>query len=401
MSCMNRIISKPLNAGIIGAGFIGPVHVEGLRRNADIVQVAAIAAQDQQEAQNAALELNVPRAYGNYKELIENPDIDVVHICTPNFLHFTIAKEAMEAGKHVLCEKPLAMTSKEAEQLLELAENSELVTGVHYNLRYYPMVKEMEALIHSGSLGRIFSIHGSYLQDWLLYETDYSWRLEAETSGKSRAVADIGTHWMDLAQMISGLEITEVCADFSVVHPVRKKPLGNVNSFSADSLIDSNYKEYKVDTEDYAAILLHFSNGAVGTLSVSQVAAGRKNRLAIEVDGSEKALAWNSEAPNKLWVGLRGEANRMVLKDPAQLSTDALACSSYPGGHQEGFGETSKNYFSDFYNHILERKQDSLVVPSFPTFRDGLKEMYLCEAITKSAASGKWVKVQTLGATHE
>jgi len=388
--------NNTISVGIIGAGFIGPVHVEGLRRNPNLVRVDAIAAMNQQEANEAAEKMNISLAYGDYRNLLANPDIDSVHICTPNFLHYSIAREALEAGKNVLCEKPLALTVEEAEKLVLLSDNTGLAAGVHYNLRYYPMAREMEERVRKGTVGEIFSIHGSYLQDWLLFDTDYSWRLDAASGGESRAVADIGTHWMDIAQMISGLEITEVCADFSIAYPVRKKPIGDVTTFSSVKKSENEYEKYKVNTEDSAAILLRFSNGAKGSLSVSQVAAGRKNRLIIEIDGSEEALAWNSEAPNELWVGKRDEANQLILKDPAQLGESAITCSSYPGGHQEGFGETSKNYFRDFYTYILNKESDSSLIPAFPTFRDGLKEMLLCEAIIESAATSRWIEVRNV-----
>jgi len=381
---------------IIGTGFIGPVHVEALRRNADLVEVKAVAGISRQEAARVAEQLSIPCSTGDYRDLLERSDIDAVHICTPNFLHYPMVKAALEHGKHVLCEKPLALTSQEAQELTNLAKQKNLAAGVNYNLRYYPMVHEMKALVSEGSLGRLFSVNGVYLQDWLLYETDYSWRLESSQSGSSRAVADIGTHWMDMAQFITGRRITEVCASFARMYDTRKQNLNtDETTFSGSSNTSSaSYRDYAVDTEDYASILFKFDHGAVGSLTVSQVSAGHKNKLDIEVNGTESAIRWGSEEPNQLWQGYRNQSNRIIQKDPAMLHPEAAAKSGFPGGHQEGYGETFKYLFRDFYSGLISRLSGGSPGPlAVPSFLDGTNEMLLCEAIIKSASENRWVTV--------
>jgi predicted dehydrogenase len=287
---------KKIGVGVIGAGFIGPAHVEALRRLPN-VEVTALAGSDEPSAKAKARALGVPRAFGDYHELIALPDIAAVHVCTPNHLHFEISRLALNEGKHVVCEKPLAVSSSQARELAELAEKKGLANAVHYNLRYYPLVRQLKLMVQKGELGGIFAVHGSYLQDWLLYSTDYNWRLEPELSGSSRAVADIGTHWMDMVEFVSGLRISEVLADFATFHKTRKKPLKPVETFAGKMLSPGDYAEVPISTEDFATVLLRFDSGARGSFTVSQVSAGRKNRLFLEMDGSKAAAAWDQAGP--------------------------------------------------------------------------------------------------------
>jgi len=380
-----------VRTAIIGTGFIGPVHAEALRRISHLTNLKAIAGINDTEADEAAARLNIPSSTGDYKTLLKREDIDAVHICTPNYLHYPMVKEALEAGKHVLCEKPLALTSAEAEELANLATEKKLTTAVNYNLRYYPMVQEMKKNTEDGTTGDIFAVQGSYMQDWLLHETDYSWRLESGLSGKTRAVADIGTHWMDMAQYITGQKITAVCAQFSRMYEHRKKDIkGQDLTFNkAGNKDTSSYTSYKVDTEDYAAILVQFEKGTTGSLTVSQVSAGYKNKLEYIQSGKKASLTWNSEQPNQIMIGHRDRANEILVKDPSLLHGRAASMSTFPGGHQEGYGETLKHLFRDFYNKILNNETQT----DCPSFREGAYEMHLCEAILKSAETGRWVKV--------
>ena len=332
--------------GVIGTGFIGPAHIEALRRLPG-VEVVALADVDEATAKAKADSLGVAHSYGDYRKLLARDDVQAVHICTPNYLHFEMSRQALEAGKHVVCEKPLAVEAREAATLVELAAKKKLVNAVHFNIRYYPLMRQVKLMAQKGELGDIFSIHGSYLQDWLYYATDYNWRLEPKLSGKSRAVADVGSHWMDLIEYISGIRIAEVFADFATFHKTRKKPLKPVETYAGKILKPEDYAEVPIDTEDYATVLFRFDSGARGVLTVSQVSAGRKNRLYFEMDGSKKAVAWESEAPNSIWIGRRDGNNEVMMKDPSLVYPEVRSLISFPGGHNEAFPDTSKQMFHE------------------------------------------------------
>ncbi len=377
-----------LNAAVVGAGFIGPVHVEGLRRAG--VNVVGILGVDQEESQRAAKQLGL-KPYESFDEVLADPSVHSVHIATPNRLHYEMAKKALQAGKHVLCEKPLAMNSAESAELVELARSSGLAAGVNYNLRFYPLNLEARERVRSGQVGDVYSVCGSYVQDWLFYPTDYNWRVLAEEGGALRAVADIGTHWLDLVHSITGLEVEAVCADLHTVHPVRQRPKGEVETFKGKEQQTVETEPVQITTEDYGCVLLRFRGGARGVLWVSQVTAGRKNCLRYELAGSKCALSWCSEQPNELWIGHRDRPNECLIRDPALVGDAARAAISYPGGHNEGFPDTFKQCFRAFYGYIAAG--DFSAPPPFPTFEDGHREIVLCEAILRSHQEGQWVEV--------
>ena len=378
-----------IKAAVVGTGFIGPAHIEALRRIPN-VEVAALSEATIDLAKEKATALGINRYY-TFDDLLKQNDIQCVHICTPNFLHYPQAKAALEAGKHVVCEKPLATDSKEAEELVKLAEKKGLVNAVHFNLRYYPLVRQMKTMREKGDLGDIYSVMGSYLQDWLFYQTDYNWRLEPDKSGESRAIADIGSHLLDLMEYVTGLKITEVMADFSTVHKKRLKPLKRVETYSTEKLKASDYEEININTEDHANVLLRFNNGNKGVITVSQVAAGRKNRLNIEISGSKSNLEWNSERPNEVWIGKRDQANQTLMKDPSLFYQEAVSLISFPGGHNEGFPDTSKQLFKEVYAAVASGKQPAN--PTYPTFADGWRELVICERIIESNKKQSWVKI--------
>ena len=384
---MNKV-----KAGVIGTGFIGPVHVEALRRLGNI-EVVALADINQEVADEKAAELIIPFAYGDYKKIIEDPEIDAVHICTPNNLHYKMAKEALLAGKHVVCEKPLAMKSSEAEELVKLAKEKNLAAAVHLNVRFYPLIHQAKRMVENGDIGTIFAINGSYQQDWLFLDTDYNWRLEPQYSGDSRAIADIGSHWFDTIEFITGLRANDVCADFATFHPIRKKPLKAIETYSGKMLKASDYEDVPINTEDYATVLLRFDNNAHGSITVNQVAAGRKNRLYFEIYGSKSAISFDSEKPNEMWLGYREKSNETIMRDPSLLYDQAREIVSFPGGHNEGFPDTSKQLFNKFYNYIADGGVKSGAEPQFPTFEAGLRELILCEGIFESAKSKKWINI--------
>jgi predicted dehydrogenase len=382
---------KKLQVAVAGVGFIGPAHIEALRRIPGI-EVVAILNRGLEKVKSKAELLGVSQYFDDYQEMLKTVPIDCVHICTPNNLHYLQAKSALKQGIHVVCEKPLATTIEEAQELVDLAADTGLVNAIHFNIRYYPMVRQMKVMREKGELGDVYSIIGSYLQDWLFYQTDYNWRLEPEQSGESRALADIGSHLLDLLEYVSGCRIIGVMADINTVHKTRKKPLKPVETYSGKILQTDDYQDVEINTEDYASVLLRFDNGNTGVITVSQVSAGRKNRLSLELAGSNKTFSWNSESPNDLWIGERNQPNQVLLRDPSLFHPEAASLVSYPGGHNEGFPDTSKQLFKEVYAAIRQGKQPK--IPSFPTFEDGLRELKLNEAILESAKQECWVTVE-------
>ncbi len=376
-----------LRAAVIGFGFVGRAHLESLRRQG--IPVQGLLGSSPDRAAQACGALRVDRAYQSLDELASDATVDVVHICTPNYLHLEQAKTALAAGKHVLCEKPLAMNSRESAALVKLADDAKRVAGVAYNLRYYPLVQEARSIIARGLIGEPRLIYGSFLQDWLFYPSDWSWRLDPAQSGDLRVVADIGTHWLDIAMFLTGRKVTELCADLATVVPIHHRPHGRVESFQESESKD--FDEVKITTEDYASILLRFKGDLRGVLTVSQVSAGHKARLNFEVNGSEGSLAWNAEEPNTLWMGKRKEPNQTMIKDPALMSPAARGYAAYPGGHAEGYPDTFAQLFKDFYAYVAAG--DLSAPRSFPTFETGHEELLLCDAIALSHRDRKWVKL--------
>jgi predicted dehydrogenase len=376
-----------LTAAVVGLGFVGRAHVESLRRLGIPVRGALGSSGETTAAACKALSLE--RGYRSLDELAADSAVDVVHLCTPNYLHFDQASRLMRAGKHVLCEKPLTMDSAESELLVALARETGKVGGVAYNLRYYPLCQEARALVAGGAIGQPKLVHGSFLQDWLLYASDWNWRLDPKLGGQLRAVSDIGTHWLDLVTWITGRKVVELCADLVTVIPVRQRPRGRVETFQkADP---ANADPVPIETDDYASVLFHLEGDLSGVMTVSQVSAGRRARLWFEIDGTEGSLAWNSEEPGTLWIGRRNRANEELPKDPALLSPEVRRYAAYPGGHAEGYPDTFVQLFRDFYDYI---EAGDLKAPrTFPTFETGNDEMVLCEAIEKSSRTRAWVEV--------
>jgi predicted dehydrogenase len=375
-----------LQAAIIGAGFVGRAHTDALRRLAVPVVGVLGSSPERSEASRSGLKLG--HAYHSLKELAADPEVHVVHVCTPNHLHFEQASILLRAGKHVMCEKPVAMTTRESAALVDLAREHKRAGGVCYNLRYYPLCQEARARVASGAIGEPRLVHGNFLQDWLFYPTDWNWRLETDLGGDLRAVSDIGTHWLDLAMWLTGRKIVEVCGDLATMIPVRQRPRSRIETFQATNAAATD--AVKISTDDYASVLLRFEPNLRGVMTVSQISAGRKASLSFEINGSEGSLAWNSESPNQLWIGHRNQPNQELLKDPSLMMPAARGYAAYPGGHIEGYPDTFLQLFKDFYTHI---EKGGASIPTFPTFQTGHDELVLCEAIAKSARERQWVKV--------
>lgn len=376
---------KKLKTAIIGTGFIGPVHAEAVRRTG-LSKVVAIAGSSQEKAREKADQLGIKDAYADYRRMLLDSDIDVVHITTPNHLHFQMAKDVLASGRHVVCEKPLAMTSQEGKELLSLAQKSGLVAAVNLNCRAYPMIQQARAMVEAGEVGEVFCVNGSYHQDWLFLKTDYNWRLEPDKSGESRAVADIGSHWFDAIQHVTGDRVTRVMADFATFHKTRKRPLKAVETYANMRLSPADYEDVPIHTEDYAAVLFRLGRGGHGTFTANQAAAGRKNKLYFEIYGSKCSLAFDSERPNELFIGRRDGSNLMMMKDPSLMHPKAQTFSSYPGGHIEGFADSTKHTMMNIYKAILGQGKQG----DYPDFNDGVNELLLCEAVCRSHRNQAW-----------
>lgn len=376
-----------IGVAVAGTGFIGPVHVEALKRLG--VRLTGILGSRPEKSERARQSLNLPRAYERFDEVLADEKVQAVHLAVPNVLHYDMARRTLLAGKHVMCEKPLAMNAVESAELVELAERTGLHAGVCYNIRFYPLNLEARDRVRRGEVGTVYSVVGQYVQDWLLYDTDYNWRVLADQGGALRAVSDIGTHWMDLVCSIIGLDVEAVFADLRTVHPLRKRPKGEVETFSGKTTALQDLEEVPIETEDCGCVMLRFKGGARGVLWVSQVTAGRKNCLRYEIAGSQCALAWNSEQPNELWIGHRDRPNESLTRDPALVAEGPRGFIDYPGGHNEGFPDTFKQCFRAFYNAIAEG--DAAGTPQYPTFEEGHREIVLCDAILQSHREQQWV----------
>ncbi len=378
-----------IKTAIFGTGFMGRVHTEGVRRLGN-VEVAAIAASKQGTAQAFADSLCIERATGDYRELLADPEIQAVHVCTPNALHYPMAKAALEAGKHVLCEKPLAVTSAEGEDLVRIAAEKGLANCTFHNLRYYPQVQNMRRMRESGELGEIYAAQGTYSQDWLLYDTDWNWRIQSDKNGKSRCFADIGTHWCDMLEHVSGMRIQSLCADMQTFHKTRKMPNRSVETFTGKALQPEDYTEVEIDTEDFASMIFKLGDQARGAMTASQISAGRKNRLSIEIYGTKGSVTWDQERPDELWIGQRNTPNLVVVKDPSLLSEKARSYADLPGGHSEGYDDTFKQVFRRFYRTV----EDRTAPVEYGTFADGVRQLKILDAVLESSAKQAWVAVK-------
>ncbi len=383
------------NVAVIGSGFMGAAHVDALRRVPG-VDVVALASIDVARARELADQFAIPNVVEDWRDLLTRSDVHAVHNCTPNNLHYEVNRAIIEAGKHVLSEKPLTMTASESAELVQLARARGVVTAINFNYRGYPLVQQAHGMIRRGELGDLFLVHGHYLQDWLLYDTDYNWRLESRISGASRAVADIGSHWFDLVQFVTGRKIVRVFAHLFTAHQTRKRPAQQVETYKGkEAGAPQDYDEVRIDTEDGGFVLLELEGGLRGSLTVSQVSAGRKNRQWIEIDGSQSAVAWDQEEPNRLWVGKRDSANEVLIKDPSLLDPNARGYAHYPGGHPEGYPDGPRNLFRNLYRYIAAGRMPGRDAADFPTFEDGHAEALIVEAVLRSHQQGAWVDVPT------
>ena len=376
-----------VGAAVIGSGFIGTVHVEALRRLG--VDVRGVVDATPELAQAAALRMGLPAAYPGLEAALADPDVDVIHVTSPNQFHYPQVKAILAAGKHVVCEKPLAVSSSESRGLVALAEASGRIAAVNFNIRFYPLNQHARRMVADGELGDVRLVTGHYFQDWLLLDTDWNWRLEPDKGGHLRAVGDIGSHWIDLTNFITGQRVASVMADLSTFVKVRQKPLGEVETFSQERAAET--EPVAMSTDDAAVILLRYANGARGSVAISQVSAGRKNSVQWEIDGATAAAAWDSETPDHLWIGHRGRPNEILQRGAELMNETGVAATALPGGHVEGFADSMRSHFAEIYRAVLAGTPPA--EPLYATFEDGHHEMTVGDAVTRSAAEERWVDV--------
>ena len=365
---------KRLRVAVAGMGFIGFAHVEALRR---IPYVDVVAIADPVGAKEKAERLGVPSSYTDFVEMMDDCKPDCIHICTPNNTHMSIAMAAIERGINVICEKPMARNADEAQLMVDAANKKGLICALNFHNRYYPIPYRMRRLVQEGELGQVYHVQGGYLQDWLQLKTDFSWKILSEQCGKTRATADLGSHWIDLAEYVTGQKVTEVFAEFKTVYPQRTQ------------ITEKGPLEVNIDTEDFSCVILRFDGGAVGTATFSAVFAGKKNQTVLQVAGTKQSLQWDNESVNDLLIGHRNEPNSLLTKDPSLVDKNTAAIISYPGGHAEGFPDAFKQNFTAIYGAICGQKP----VNPFATFEDGLHIMKVCDALYESAQAGRWTSI--------
>jgi predicted dehydrogenase len=383
-------VGDRIRVGVVGTGFSAASHLDALARLPS-VEVVAIAGSDAERAAGIAAEQGAEQGYGSHLELLDHPGLDAIHNCTINRLHHEINLAALERGLHVLSEKPLALDQSESGELAAAAQRAGVVAAVCFNYRHYPVVAQLRALLASGDYGRPHFVHGAYLQDWLLLVDDWNWRLETIDAGASRAVADIGSHWADLVQHVTGDSIVEVVADLGTLHSTRSRPEGVAGSF--ESAGGGPGTPVSIETEDFGSILVRFASGARGTFTVSQVSAGRKNELWFEVDTDQAALSWRQMEPNSAWIGRRDGPNLELGRDPRSLAPGAARLTTLPAGHPEGWLDALAGLVRDFYEAVAAQQAGSSHEGELASFQVGHERVCLVDAIVESSRTGSWTRV--------
>lgn len=378
-----------IRTGVVGVGFIGAAHIDSLRRIG--VDVVGVVGSTPERAQAKADAMGYGRVFESVEAMAADDSIDVVHIASPNYAHVDQVRTVQAAGKHVVCEKPLALNSEDTADLVRRVNDSGLVNAVCFNIRFYPANHQARAMTEAGEIGEPRFITGSYHQDWLLLETDWNWRLQPEEAGKLRAVADIGSHWLDLSRFVSGKKVVEVMADLHTLVPVRRHPAGPVESFAAVGE-DEELIEEEMTSDDAASILLRYEDGARGAVTISQVSAGQKNSVRYEVAGSNSALRWFSGNPDDLFIGHRGRPSEVLSRDPGLYYEEAARTVGFPGGHVEGYPDTFRALFEQVYTDVLNGGPSD--DPTYPTFADGHDAVLVTDAIAKSHEEQRWVAVE-------
>ena len=378
--------------GVIGTGYIGKVHLEMLKRLND-VEVIAIAEADRNLADEVGKQFHIKKVYDDPEKLIKDPEVEVIHNCTPNQFHFGLNKLAILEGKDILSEKPLSMSSSESAILVDLAEKNNTVTAVNFCYRYYPVVQEAAARVANGSIGEIRALMGHFLQDWLFYDTDYSWRLDPKFSGKANVIADLGSHWCDLVHFVTGRKIVEVMAELHTCIPQRKKPVKASQTFGGASK-DSEFEIVEVALDEYASLFIKLDNGARGNFTTCQVAAGHKVDLELKIFGSQQSIEWSHKKPNAIWLGNRDRGNEIFFESAQLQMEETRKYAALPTGHPMGYHDAVFNLFRDFYQAVDAKRNKKVSNINLPGFKEAHHIMCIIEASIESNNSGKWEKVK-------
>ncbi|HTY83322.1 MAG TPA: Gfo/Idh/MocA family oxidoreductase [Silvibacterium sp.] len=383
---------KRLGMGLIGPGFVAAHHIDAVRRLGD-VDVVAIAGSSKQSAVKKAHEYKVDRAYGDFHALIADPDIEVIHNTTPNYLHLPVVMAALKAGKHIISDKPLALNPDESRAMRDAAVAAKVGHVVTFNYRGNPLVQQARGMVAKGETGDLSFVHGFYLQDWMADPNVYSWRSDPAKGGATSALGDIGSHWCDLAEHVSGLRIVSVLAELTTVIPLRYSSGSSAEAFSKGGA--SERVPVETRSEDLGSVLLRFENGAKGCFSVGQVLPGHKNDLQLELNGRACSLKWRQEEQNELWIGHHDRPNSVMAKDPSLVAPEVRRYTHLPGGHQEGWADAFFNLIRDAYSWIREGAAPEAKPGLLPTFEDGYRSNCLVDAMLKShAAGGAWQNVE-------
>ena len=376
-----------IGAAVIGTGFIASVHIGALRRLG--IHVVGVLGSNAERGAERAAALGVTKAYDSLQSVLADPSVQVVHVTSPNRAHYPQVKQILAAGRHVICEKPLAMTSAQSAEMLALAKATGLVAAVCYAVRFYPLNQHARGMVLDGQLGDIRLLTGHFHQDWLAKPTDWNWRLETEEGGQLRSVGDIGTHWLDLTSFITGLRATEVMAELSTFIKEREKPVGPVETFAKTE--GQKTERRTITTDDAAMIMLRYGNGARGVMSTSQMSHGKKCALHWDITGSLASAAWNMENPEQLWIGRRDEPNQILLRDPGLMNPMGAAAANLPGGHVEGYADSFYSFFRQVYADVARGATSA--ASTYATFEDGHYEMQFCDAVIASTKAGAWTKI--------
>ena len=385
----SMVDTSSIGAAVIGSGFIGSVHVQTLQRLG--VRVTGLLGSSSERGRQRAAEMNIARSYDSLEDLLADEHVDVVHVTSPNHAHFSQVKEILQAGKHVICEKPLSVTSRESFEMAELARSSGMICAVCYNIRFYPLNQHAHAMVRDGELGNVKFVTGHYHQDWLAKPTDWNWRLQSEIGGALRSVGDIGTHWVDLTSFITGLKVQAVMAELTTFLPERQRPTGPVETFSE---AQGKTEKVAIDTDDASAIMIRYDSGARGVMSTSQINFGRKNSLQWDIAGDSASAAWDSETPDHLFIGHRDVPNQTLMRDFTLMNETGTAATTLPPGHVEGFADSFFGLFKAVYADISAGRRNP--ASTWATFEDGHYEMVFCDAVLKSAREGRWVELDEI-----
>lgn len=380
---------EKLKIGVVGTGFIGGKHIEAISRIPEVKLVAVVDSYAPKGMETA--EKYGVNFYASVEEMLEKEELDAVHNCTPTSMHYIVNEKVIKADKHLYCEKPLALDAEEGRKLVQLLQEHPVANGVNLNYRMNALVQDMHDRVASGETGRTFMVTASYVQDWMMMQDDYDWRLDPKVGGASRAIADIGSHLFDTTQFVTGKKITAVNAKLLVMHPTRLQYEKTGGTFSKEK--GALKQEIPVVNEDAASIMVQFEDSTHGLFQVSQISAGHKNDMRIRFDFEKCSYEWRQEENNLLYIGHRDEPNQIKHREASALTERCRRYTGLPSGHPEGWNDVLYQAINAFYHSIMTDTYHAEV--PYATVREGAWIMKIIEACLKSDKLGQWVDVET------